>query len=129
MAAHCWPILVSAILGAGPVAATPAPVLEPNVVETAGAPGEPRFPFDCPAPWLHGYIQETPAYPGFHSFHPYNYKHVLVQSQIVGGWGLSHTSPYSQQYWHRAHPAEASANLPQTAPTAVVPGGAWQPQP
>jgi hypothetical protein len=26
---------------------------------------------------------------------------VLNQSQIVGGWGLSPASPYSQQYWHR----------------------------
>ena len=57
--------------------------------------------FDYQAPWLHGYTQEIPAYSGFHSFRPYNYKHVLNQSQIVGGWGLSPASPYSQQYWHR----------------------------
>jgi hypothetical protein len=99
MAANCWPVLMSALLGAGPAAVMPAP--QPNVVETTVAQAEARYCFDGQAPWLHGYTQEIPAYSGFHSFRPYNYKHVLNQSQIVGGWGLSPASPYSQQYWHR----------------------------
>ena len=115
MAAPCWPIVVSALLGAGPAAVIPAPQAnvmpapqanvmpapQANVVETTFAPAEARYCFDCQAPWLHGYTQAIPAYSGFHSFRPYNYKHILNQSQIVGSWGLSPASPYSQQYWHR----------------------------
>jgi hypothetical protein len=106
----------------------PAPVSEVNVVETAGAPCEPRFPFDCPAPWLHGYLQEVPAHAGFYSFRPYNYKHVFVHSQIAGAWGFSPTSPYSQQYWHRDHLGRTSLEIPQITSPAVVPAYAWQPQ-
>jgi hypothetical protein len=122
MAAKCWPILLSAVLGFGPSAVAQTPFPEANLLPTASAPCEPRFYFDCPQPWLHGYIQETPAYAGFHSFRPYNYKHVFAQSQIAGGWGISPTSPYSQQYWHRDRPAQANAEVPQITPSAVVGG-------
>jgi hypothetical protein len=127
MAANCWPILVSALLGAGPAAGPAGPISEAPVEMTAAAvPCEPRFPFDCPQPWLHGYIQEIPAYAGFHAFRPYNYKHVYSQSQIAAGWGLSPLSPYSQQYWHRDRPAAANAEAPQITPTAIVPVAGWQ---
>jgi hypothetical protein len=129
MGANCWPILVSALLGAGPIAVSPAPVPQTNVVEMSGAPCEPRFYFDCPQPWPHGYIQEIPPYAGYHAFRPYNYKHVFVQSQIVTSWGLSPLSPYSQQYWHRDHAAAANADVPQTAAPIVAPAAGWQPQP
>ncbi len=108
MAASCWPVFVSALLGAGPATVMPAPQAnvmpapQANVVETTVAPADARYCFDWQAPWLHGYTQAIPAYSGFHSFRPYNYKHILNQSQIVGSWGLSPASPYSQQYWHRA---------------------------
>jgi hypothetical protein len=131
MAANCWPVLVSVLLGAGPTV-TPAPVSEPTVVETAGTAGaafEPRFCFDCPAPWLHGYIQEVPQYAGCYSFRPYNYKHVFAQSQIATGWGFSPTAPYSQQYWHREPAAQTNAALPPAAPMVIVPASAWVPQP
>jgi hypothetical protein len=44
MAANCWPVLMSALLGAGPAAVMPAP--QPNVVETTVAPAEARYCFD-----------------------------------------------------------------------------------
>jgi hypothetical protein len=126
MAAKCWPILVSAVLGFGPMGAAQTPLPEANLPPMAGA-SEPRFYFDCPHPWLHGYIQEAPAYSGFHSFRPYNYKHVFTQSQMAGSWGIAPTSPYSQQYWNRERPAQANVELPQITPSAIVPSGAWQP--
>ena len=49
---------------------------------------EQLYPFDAYDPWVHGYFQEIPAYSGFNFFRPYNYKHVLSQSQVAGGWGL-----------------------------------------
>jgi hypothetical protein len=70
------------------------------------------YPYDGPEPWLHGYFQEIPAYGGYTAFRPYNYKHVLSQSQTAGGWGLNPTMPYSQQFWHRYH---AQATMSPTA--------------
>lgn len=60
-------------------------------------------PYDTPYPWVPGYFQEIPAYGGYAGFRPYNDKHVLSQSQAAGGWGMSPTMPYSQQFWHRYH--------------------------
>lgn len=71
---------------------------------TAGLTGsieEELYPYDGPEPWIHGYWQEIPSYGGFAAFRPYNYKHVLSQSQTAGGWGMSAQMPYSQQFWHR----------------------------
>jgi hypothetical protein len=126
MAAKCWPILLSAVLGFGPAAVAQTPLPASNVLQMSGGPSEPRFYFDFPQPWLHGYIQEVPAYAGFHSFRPYNYKHVLAQSQVAGGWGFAPTSPYSQQYWNPDRPAQSNAELPQITPSAVGPNGARQ---
>ncbi|MEX0715605.1 MAG: hypothetical protein WD066_03420 [Planctomycetaceae bacterium] len=114
-------VMLSAALGAGPFGygsagpVSTGPVYEEypaemGAVETYG-PGpvggfgggyaEELYPFDAPHAWQHGYFQEIPAYGGYHAFRPYNYKHVLSQSQAAGGWGMSPTMPYSQQYWHR----------------------------
>jgi hypothetical protein len=114
----CWTIVMSAVLGAGPAAVWAAP---PS--STVAAPGggsyaaatvtpeagcsEGRYPYDAADPWTHGYFQEIPAYGGFHVFRPYNYKHVLIQSQLAADWGLSPTAPYSQQFW-RAYRVPAS---------------------
>lgn len=68
---------------------------------TGGIYGEPLQRYDAAYPWLHGYFQEIPAYGGFGAYRPYNYKHVFAQSQASGGWGMSPTMPYSQQFWHR----------------------------
>ena len=68
-----------------------------------GVYGEPRLPADSQEPWLHGYIREIPAYGGFNSARPYNYKHVQPHAQTAGGWGMSPQAPYSQQFWGGYH--------------------------
>lgn len=75
----------------------------PPVTATGGQNGyEQLYPFDGHENWLHGHFQEMPSYGGHHFFRPYNYKHVLSQSQVAGGWGMSPTMPYSQDYFRRA---------------------------
>ncbi len=60
------------------------------------------YPYDRQDPWLHGHFQRMPAYGGFSSFRPYNYRHVFAQTQIAASvWGSSHGMPYSQQWWNR----------------------------
>jgi hypothetical protein len=66
------------------------------------------YPFDYHEPWIRGYWQEMPAYGGFHAFRPYNYKHLLSQSQVAAGWGMSATTPYSQEYFRRSQPQASS---------------------
>lgn len=63
--------------------------------------GDQLYPFDATENWIHGYYQEIPSYGGYHYFRPYNYKHVLSQSQVAGGWGMPPTMPYSQEYFRR----------------------------
>ena len=75
------------------------PVGVPEAV--GGIYGDQLLRYDSQHPWMHGYFQEIPAYGGFGAFRPYNYKHILSQSQAAGGWGMSPTMPYSQQFWHR----------------------------
>jgi hypothetical protein len=148
MTAKCVPILLSALLASdlaiasGPTVA-PAPAIGAPVqtyAQTtyaptlAAAPCEPRFCFNAQEPWIHGYTQEVPLYGGFHAFRPYNYKHALAQSQIAAGWGMSATSPYSQQYWHRNHAAASMTGEgaaleapPLAAPPLAAPPLAAQP--
>jgi len=89
--------------GSSPTPVTPysngLPVGIPET--TGGIYGEPLQRYDAPYPWMHGYVQEIPAYEGYAAFRPYNYKHVFAQSQAAGGWGMSPTMPYAQQFWHR----------------------------
>jgi len=66
-----------------------------------GGGGDQLFPFDSPEPWQHGYFQEMPAYGGFASFRPHNYKHVIAQTQVAGGWGINPTMAYAHQWYHR----------------------------
>lgn len=61
--------------------------------------GEPFFPFDAYEPWVHGHFQRIPAYGGYHYFRPYNYRHVMPQSQVGAGWGMPATMPYSQGFY------------------------------
>ena len=67
---------------------------------SSGGGGDQLYPFDSPEPWLHGWFQEIPAYGGYHSFRPHNYKHVLAQMEVAGRWGISPTMPYSHQWYH-----------------------------
>lgn len=72
-----------------------------SVSAGGGGGGDQLYPFDSPEPWLHGYFQEMPAYSGYSSFRPHNYKHVLAQMQVAGRWGIPATMPYSHQWYHR----------------------------
>lgn len=82
-----------------------------------GAYGDQVYPFEQQDPWLHGYFQEIPAYGGYYYYRPYNYKHVLSQSQTAAGFGMSPVMPYSQQFWHRYQ------NRANFAPFVNEPGG------
>ena len=69
---------------------------------SGGGANDPFFPYDAQQPWVHGYFQEIPSYGGFHFFRPYNYRHVMPQAQVAGGWGMPPTMPYSQDFFNRA---------------------------
>jgi hypothetical protein len=108
-----------------------------SVSSGGGGGGDQLYPFDSPEPWQHGYFQEMPAYGGHASFRPHNYKHVLAQTQLAGGWGINPTMAYAHQWYHRyrnrsgMHPGFGSAqagvsqpgfgNVAQAAPGAAVP--------
>lgn len=103
--------LMNLALGLAMQVGSPGPSEMPNAPIPARAygqygfegSGEPRMASDSQQNWLHGYHQELPAYPGHAVFRPYNYKHVLSQSQTAAGWGERPAMPYSQQFWHRYH--------------------------
>jgi hypothetical protein len=77
----------------------------------AGGDGVQLYPYDQQDPWLHGYYQRYPAYGGFASYRPYNYRHVLAQTQIASGWGGSHGMPYSHQFWNKYRSSYLDQNL------------------
>lgn len=88
----------------------------------AGGDGVQLYPYDQQDPWLHGYFQRYPAYGGFASFRPYNYRHVFSQTQIATGWGSSHGMPYSQQFWNKYRGSYLDQNLhSQAQPQRLVP--------
>lgn len=82
----------------------------PGVISNGG--GDELYPYDQQDPWLHGYFQEIPAYGGYAHFRPYNYRHVLAQTQAAAGWGLSKTMPYSHQYWQQYHERASLQHCP-----------------
>ena len=95
--------------------------------------GEQLFPYDDLDPWKHGYIQVMPFYGGFHSFRPYNYKHVYAQSAQATQWGIPAQAPYSQQFWHQYERrtdlsmTEYAPNDPSVAPAGFQSGNAVEP--
>lgn len=93
-----------------------------------GTPGdaEPLYPYDSQEPWMHGYWQEMPYYGGFRAFRPYNYKHVLSQSQTAAGWGMAPNMPYSQQFWPRYQEKASMSPFEVYSPGAIPRS---QPQP
>lgn len=115
-----WTMLAASVLGSGPYSYGPptySPGPAPTPVQTydevtasgvSGGYGDQLYTYEQQDPWLHGYFQEIPPYGGHHYFRPYNYKHVLSQSQTAAGFGMSPVMPYSQQFWHRY---ENRANL------------------
>lgn len=127
------------VLGSQSVQAQDLSVYDPNnysggYAEGAYAPvgDEQLYPFDSQDQWQHGYIQYMPFYGAYHHFRPYNYKHVVSQTQTAAGWGMSPRMPYSQQFWHRyhshakmSHPAsgayETYLNVEPTPPVHPVP--------
>src|SRR6478672_11598496 len=78
--------------------------------------GDPTNPYDFEPNWAHGYYQEIPAYGGYHFFRPYNYKHVMPQSQVAAAWGIAPNMPYSHQYFDRV------SGSPVLPPARPVPG-------
>ncbi len=88
----------------------------------AGGDGVQMYPYDQQDPWLHGHFQRYPAYGGFSSFRPYNYRHVFSQTQIATGWGATHGMPYSQQFWNKYRGSYLNGNLhSQTAASEGYP--------
>ncbi|MBW3542135.1 MAG: hypothetical protein KY476_17835 [Planctomycetes bacterium] len=124
-------VMLSASLAAGPVVQAnverPHVHQPPTVHEFVSGPvtfGGTLYPFDSSEPWVHGYHQEMPAYGGYAVFRPYNYKHVFAQAQAAGGWGMSPTMPYSQQFWHRySDEAESKVYATQLLRPVIEPAG------
>jgi hypothetical protein len=77
----------------------------------AAGDGGQLYPYDQQDPWLHGQFQRVPAYGGFASFRPYNYRHVFAQTQISSGWGAAHGMPYSHQFWNKYRTPYMQGNL------------------
>jgi len=77
----------------------------------AAGDGGQLYPYDRQDPWLHGHFQRVPAYGGFASFRPYNYRHVYSQTQLANAWGMSHGMPYSQQFWNKYRSSYLNGNL------------------
>jgi hypothetical protein len=96
----------------------------------AAGDGVQLYPYDQQDPWIHGYFQRYPAYGGFSSFRPYNYRHVFSQTQIAQGWGAAHGMPYSQQFWNKYRTSYLDQNLhSQVAPIPHSQSIESQPQP
>lgn len=120
-----------AILALTSVAAE-AQIGEPGVqysTQIAAGDGGQLYPYDRQDPWLHGHFQRMPAYGGFASFRPYNYRHVFAQTQIAGQWGHVHGMPYSQQFWNKYRTSYLQGNLhsqsvPQPTQQPLIPGRA-----
>ncbi len=90
--------------------------------------GDQLYPYDQQDPWLHGYWQEIPAYGGYAHFRPYNYRHVLSQTQAAAGWGLDPTMAYSQQFWHRYHTRAALEHCPVPTRSLESPNAELDPE-
>lgn len=93
---------------------------------------EPLYQYDDREPWKHGWFQVIPYYGGYHSFRPYNYKQVYSQSAQAAAWGMPHTMPYSQQFYHR-YENLAGHELPDISaihrsPFGPHPSAMYQPQ-
>ena len=102
--------LVAAVVTASAQAQVGSPGIEYGNTIAAGD-GVQLYPFDQQDTWLHGHFQRVPAYGGFASFRPYNYRHVFAQTQLAQSWGHTHGMPYSQQFWNRYRGSYLEGNL------------------
>lgn len=102
--------LVAAVVTASAQAQVGSPGIEYGNTIAAGD-GVQLYPFDQQDTWLHGHFQRVPAYGGFASFRPYNYRHVFAQTQLAQSWGHAHGMPYSQQFWNRYRGSYLEGNL------------------
>lgn len=103
-------LLVAAVMTASAQAQVGSPGIEYGNTIAAGD-GVQLYPYDQQDRWLHGYFQRVPAYGGFSSFRPYNYRHVFAQTQLAQSWGHTHGMPYSQQFWNRYRGSYLQGNL------------------
>ena len=107
------------------IAAAATPLYAGPPMGSAFGTCEARYPFDAQDAWIHGYCQDAPAYGGFNAFRPYNYKHVLMQSQTVASWGMSPGTPYAQQLWQSpsqtAMRERAAGNIVPVSAFSIVP--------
>ena len=102
--------LIAAVATASAQAQVGSPGIEYGNTIAAGD-GVQLYPYDQQDPWLHGHFQRVPAYGGFASFRPYNYRHVFAQTQLAQQWGHAHGMPYSQQFWNRYRASYMDGNL------------------
>ena len=102
--------LVTALVTGSAQAQVGSPGIEYGNTISAGD-GVQLYPYDQQDPWLHGHFQRVPAYGGFSSFRPYNYRHVFAQTQLAQSWGHAHGMPYSQQFWNRYRGSYLEGNL------------------
>ncbi len=122
MVRNCCLTLIVLLLASADAAAQMM-YAEPIAWSSGASSGVDLYPFDQQDTWIHGHFQRYPAYGGYASFRPYNYKHVAAQAQIASGWGSPMGMPYSQQFWNRyrgnyleGQPHIRSQNAPLTIP-------------
>ena len=111
-------LLVAAIMTASAQAQVGSPGIEYGNTIAAGD-GVQLYPYDQQDPWLHGHFQRVPAYGGFASFRPYNYRHVFAQTQLAQSWGHAHGMPYSQQFWNPYRASYLEGNLHSSNPQMI----------
>lgn len=121
--------LINIALGLAIQVGTPGPSENPIAPVPARAYGqygfegsaEQRHPQDTQMNWVHGYHQEIPAYGGYATFRPNNYKDVLSQSQTAAGWGERPAMPYSQQFWHKYQDQASMLKVSRIQPAVPSP--------
>jgi hypothetical protein len=77
------------------------------------------YPYDDQEVWKHGWLQINPYEHGYHSYRPYNYKHVFAHAAQSSVWGMPSTMPYSQSYYLRYGPLTGTNGQP--IPTGIGP--------
>lgn len=81
--------------------------------------GDPQNQYDFTPNWAHGYYQEMPAYHGHHLFRPYNYKHVMPQSQTAAAWGIPPQMPISHSNFNAVNGVPLTYTQPAPARSGI----------